>query len=84
MGGSKPDVELRFNDDGSLDEVFAHGVNVHLEQLDDGHWYLGLSEPGDDGDLWQFWLYSRKRIEVNYEHSPALRSIKSRPGPAGG
>lgn len=38
-------IEARHNDDGTLDEVVASGVDFHLEQLSDGVWWIGLELP---------------------------------------
>ena len=41
----KKTVELRYNDNGTLDEaiIYINGVCVyHLEQMDDGYWWMGL------------------------------------------
>ena len=66
-------VEIRRNDDGTIDEVVASGSSVHLEQLDKGSWHLGIYSAA--GDAWQFWLSTdkpgRTGIAINHEHSPA-------------
>ena len=33
-------LEIRRNDDGSLDEVVAYPAGVHLEQMSATHWWL--------------------------------------------
>lgn len=35
--------EIRRNSDGTLDEIVAGNVHVHLEQMRDDMWWLGLS-----------------------------------------
>lgn len=35
--------EVRLNEDKSVDEIVARGVDVHLEQMDDGFWWMGIS-----------------------------------------
>ena len=45
-------IEIRNNEDGSLDEVVGHNVHVHLEQLDDNQWFLSLWEPSEKGPGW--------------------------------
>jgi len=35
-------VEIRRNDDGSLDEIVGRSVFVHLEQLDVDRWFLDI------------------------------------------
>ncbi len=39
-------VEVRRNDDGSLDEIVAHNAFVHLERVDKDSWWL-LVEAND-------------------------------------
>ena len=36
--------EARYDGEGNLDEVVASGVDFHLEQLDDGVWWIGLEQ----------------------------------------
>jgi hypothetical protein len=35
--------EVRLNHDGSVDEVVASNCDIHIEQMDDGHWWIGIS-----------------------------------------
>ena len=58
--------EIRLNDDGSLDEVVGNGVTVHLEQMDDGLWFLGVY---GGKKVVQVWLRSKRPIKANYEES---------------
>lgn len=37
-----PFVEVRTNDDGTLDEIVAKGVTVHIEQMSDTEWWMGI------------------------------------------
>tara|TARA_Y100000310_G_C20670251_1_gene809877 strand:- start:2366 stop:2575 length:210 start_codon:yes stop_codon:yes gene_type:complete len=41
--------EIRNNDDGTLDEVIAENSFFHLEQMDNGHWWIGINYVDDDG-----------------------------------
>jgi hypothetical protein len=42
-----PDViEVRRNPDGTLDEIVAENCTVHLEQMDDGCWWLAVYKGG--------------------------------------
>lgn len=34
---------VRYNDDGTLDEVVGYGP-VHLEQMANGHWWIGFGD----------------------------------------
>jgi hypothetical protein len=55
-------VKIGLNEDGSLDEVFGSGEDVHLEQMDKDHWYLGIGKV-------QIWFHSKKKIKANFEDS---------------
>jgi hypothetical protein len=39
---ARKDVEIRRNDDGSLNEIVGRSVFVHLEQLDVDRWFLDI------------------------------------------
>ena len=41
-------IEIRTND-GRLDEVVAQNCQFHLEQMDDGHWWMEIRTM--DGDV---------------------------------
>lgn len=73
----KPDVtdnrhapwcEVRTNEDGSLDEIVTEQIDsFHLEQMDDGCWWLGIYR-GTERQV--VWLNSKKPITANtYEDS---------------
>lgn len=34
--------EVRLNEDGTVDEVLAQGVGIHIEQMDDGYWWMSI------------------------------------------
>lgn len=58
------------NDDGSLDEIVVDDCVAHLEQLDDDHWYFGMTREGQVAV--QVWLYRKgDRIEASFEVYPA-------------
>ena len=61
-------VEIRRNPDGSIDEIVAHGANLHIEQMSDDGWFMGLNMP--DGSYWQFWFGSKNRkSHVEFRHT---------------
>lgn len=74
-------VEIRRNPDQSIDEVIAHGCNLHIEQMSNDGWYMGIR--ASDGSYWQFWFGSKnRRSHVEFRHtemSPAEdeKSLKS-------
>lgn len=40
----KPEWEFRNDSDGNLDEIVAEDVQFfHLERMDNGHWWLGVT-----------------------------------------
>jgi hypothetical protein len=64
----KSAVEIRPNDDGSIDEIVATGCNLHIEQMSDDAWYMGIT--ARDGSYWQFWFGSKnRRSAVEFRHT---------------
>jgi hypothetical protein len=67
--------EIRRNPDGSIDEIVATGVDIHLEQMTKGGWYLNITS-GDETT--QLYLSSKKRISVtNPADAPDPASVPS-------
>ena len=65
-------VEIRRNDDGSIDEVVADAKFVHIEQMSDDGWYIGIDAA--DGHCWQFWLGAKnRRSRVELRHTEIYR-----------
>lgn len=62
----RPWCEVRTNDDGSLDEIVAEGVDIHLEQMNDGCWWLGIYK-NNNTERQVLWLNSKKPITANTE-----------------
>ena len=56
--------EVRLNDDGTLDEVVAHGAYFHLEQMGAGHWWMVVTV-GDRAV--HINLSSSRKIMASYE-----------------
>jgi hypothetical protein len=54
--------EIRFNEDGSVDEIVADCKSVHLEQMDNGHWWLGINRA--DGNRLLVNLSTRRNAEI--------------------
>ncbi len=64
----KDAVEIRKNGDGSIDEIFAKNCAIHIEQMDNSGWYIGID--GKDGSYWQFWFGSKNRkSHVEFRHT---------------
>lgn len=57
-------------DNLGLDELVANNVMVHIERLDNGHFYIGVHYA--DGSARALWLYSKRPITVTNELRPAL------------
>lgn len=45
-------VDIRWNDDGSVDEIVAKGCDVHIEQTDSKHFWMQIGNE-------VFWFSSR-------------------------
>jgi hypothetical protein len=70
-------VEIRKNDDGSIDEIVAKGCAVHVEQMTDDGWYMGID--GKDGSYWQFWFGSKNRkSHVEFRHTEMMPAARKR------
>lgn len=52
MDSPKAAIEVRRNEDGSLDEVVASDAFVHLEQMSDKSWWLGVQKDGYRQVVW--------------------------------
>ena len=64
--------EIRRNPDGTIDEIVATGVDIHLEQMDKGDWYLNIT----DGEATtQIYFASKKRIHVT-DPADVVESVK--------
>ena len=56
-------IEIRRHSDGTLDEIVANDVFVHLEQMADNFWWMGVST-ADNTHLVHVNFYSETRIEA--------------------
>lgn len=45
-------IQVRRNEDGSLDEIRADGCDVHLEQMDEDRWWLAIEKDGCRQVVW--------------------------------
>jgi hypothetical protein len=66
-----PAYEIRLNNKKKLDEIFAYPEHVHLEQMDYGHWWMGISL--SNGDMIHVHLTSKRKIEASFDEDRALR-----------
>lgn len=67
----KPAVEIRRNPDQSIDEICIDGGSVHIEQMDDSGWFMGVE--GKDGSYWQFWFGAKNRkSHVEFRHTETV------------
>lgn len=66
-------VEIRRNPDGSIDEIVAKAANLHIEQMSNDGWFMGLDMP--DGSYWQFWFGSKNRkSHVEFRHTETVKA----------
>lgn len=67
-------IEIRRNDDGTIDEVlFFVGIRCvfHLEQNSKHSWYFGLYPNNDLDQLEQFSISSKRRVRIaNHKDQP--------------
>lgn len=63
-------IEIRRNADGTLDEIVANDVFVHLEQMAENSWWMGVSTP-DNAHLVHVNFYSETKIEAEAEDQHA-------------
>ena len=71
-------IEVRNNDDGTLDEIVADGAFFHLEQMDAGLWWMAVEHKGQRVAVW---LRARGKITANVEidgvmQEPTVRAKK--------
>ena len=63
--------EIRLNIDGSLDEVVADSCSVHLEQMADNEWWLGVEDlPGAKGQRISVFFHARGKIRATIAERP--------------
>jgi hypothetical protein len=63
-------VEYRLNPDGTIDEIVARNVDLHLEQMRDSAYWIGITtRPGMDMQHVDLWTpRTRIRIAVRTDH----------------
>ena len=69
-------LEIRPNDDGTLDEICASGIaNLHMEQMDADTYWMRLDYADGSADV--IWMHRRRVREDGmrfmHEHEEALR-----------
>src|ERR1035437_8684387 len=62
------DWTIRRNSDGTIDEIVAHGVDLHLEQTDKNSWSFNVYVGPTNGEpLMQAPIYSKKKGTIFVE-----------------
>jgi hypothetical protein len=59
-------VRFGHNEDGTLDGVFGDATFVHIEQIDDAQWWVGIDLAGGGRADVYFWT-PRTRIRAHWE-----------------
>lgn len=59
-----PAVEIRRNDDGSVDEIVAKGCDVHIEQMDAPHWFMQIGQ--ETFSIWCVRAKGRWSVEISH------------------
>jgi hypothetical protein len=63
MAMKKEQYEVRRNEDGTVDEIVSGNIEfLHVEQMDNGHWWIGIT------------LKNKKRLMLNFT---SKRKIKA-------
>lgn len=72
---TEPGVEVRLNGDGTIDEIVTERpVHFHLEQMDDGQYWIGLDwKVGKKSFQQAIWLHRHGKHIGNYVlYTPTL------------
>jgi hypothetical protein len=65
---SRPtNFKVRLNDDKTIDEIFADNVSFHLEQMDNGFWWIGLTPKDNPNNRLMIHLTSKRKIVCTAE-----------------
>lgn len=59
-------LELRFHEDGSLDEVVCAQAYFHFEQMDLNHWWFVVTDE-KTGKSVNVWLHAKGKITAAFE-----------------
>lgn len=62
-----PAVEIRRNDDGSVDEIVAKGCDVHIEQMDHDHFWMQIGN--EVFGLYASMLPGTKKLRIELTHT---------------
>lgn len=57
-------------DTGDIDEIVAHNVTVHIEQMDDRCWWIGITWP--DGSSWDGNFHATKKGKMTFGQQAPL------------
>jgi hypothetical protein len=56
--------EVRLNDDDSIDEICVNDVDIHLEQMTDGLWWMGITPRSDRDNRLMVNLFASGRAHI--------------------
>lgn len=56
--------EVRLNGDKTIDEIIAESVDFHLEQMDNGHWWIGLTPKSNPDNRLLINLGTRRNANI--------------------
>ena len=63
--------EIRRSEDGTIDEIVVSNVDIHIEQMDDGYWWMGIYGKDNDKVL-LLGFKSKKKIVLNIEYNALI------------
>ena len=70
--------EIRRNEDGTIDEIVVSGVDLHIEQMDKGYWWMGIYSRENDKVL-LLGFCSKKKIDLNIEYNALIDEAVTTP-----
>jgi hypothetical protein len=72
-GGQR--LSIRLNGAGQVDEVFAQGADLHIEQMNDGHWWMGVTDA--TGEFWHINFSTNRNTTINcFVESDGVRPVQ--------
>lgn len=70
-------VEVR-KIEGEIDEIVIRRGDVHIEQMSDDNWFMGIN--ASDGSYWQFWFGAKNRkSHVAFTHCETVPAAENQP-----
>lgn len=69
-------ADIRYDDDGELDELVCNNASIHIERINDGIWWMGIESP--EGELYHLFFSSKKLVKAYLNFCGGPRSFVQR------